>query len=97
MWCVCGSTVEEIMCVVYGKYECFVMQILYVGVLYASCGSSQRWNMHDLLFVDAGRGCKRRPYERHILQRRYHDYLIGNHDWLLLFTLSYCCKCFYYL
>ena len=26
---------------VYGKYECFVMQMLYVCVLCASCGSSQ--------------------------------------------------------
>ena len=26
---------------VYGKYECFVMQILYVLVLCASCGRSQ--------------------------------------------------------
>ena len=26
---------------VYGKYECFVMQMLYVFVLCASCGSSQ--------------------------------------------------------
>ena len=25
---------------VYGKYECFVMQMLYVCVLCASCGSS---------------------------------------------------------
>ena len=26
---------------VYGECECFVMQMLYVCVLYASCGSSQ--------------------------------------------------------
>ena len=26
---------------VYGKYECFVMQMLYVYALCASCGSSQ--------------------------------------------------------
>ena len=32
LWCV------ELM---YGKYECFVMQMLYVGVLCASCGSPQ--------------------------------------------------------
>ena len=42
---------------VYGKYECFIMQMLYVCVLCASGGSS-----HDLQFVNAGRGCKRRPY-----------------------------------
>ena len=46
------------------KYECFVMQMLYVCVLCASCGSSQCCIPHDLQFVDAGRGCKRQPYER---------------------------------
>ena len=53
---------------VYGKYECFVMQMLYVCVLCASCGSSQCYIMQDLQFVDAGRGCKRLPYGRGILQ-----------------------------
>ena len=43
---------------VYGKYECFVMQMLYVCVLCASCGSSQSCILHDLQFVNAGRGCK---------------------------------------
>ena len=43
---------------VYGKYECFVMQMLYVCVLCASCGSSQCCIMHDLQFVNAGRGYK---------------------------------------
>ena len=43
---------------VYGKYECFVMQMLYVCVLCASCGSSQCCILHDLQFVDTGRGCK---------------------------------------
>ena len=28
---------------VYGECECFVMQMLYVCVLCASCGSSQCW------------------------------------------------------
>ena len=40
---------------VYGKYECFVMQMLYVCVLCASM-------LHNLQFVDTGRGCKRQPY-----------------------------------
>ena len=31
-------------------------------------GSSQSCVMHDLQFVNAGRGCKRRPYGRGILQ-----------------------------
>ena len=46
---------------VYGKYECFVMQVC---VLCASCGSPQCYVLHDLQFVNAGRGCKRRPYGR---------------------------------
>ena len=29
---------------VYGKYDCFVMQMFYVCVLCASCGSSQCWS-----------------------------------------------------
>ena len=43
------------------KYACFVMQMLYVCVLCASCGSSQGCILHDLQFVNAGRGYKRRP------------------------------------
>ena len=41
---------------VYGECECFVMQMLYVCVLCASCGSSQCCVLHDLQFVNAGRG-----------------------------------------
>ena len=36
----------------YWKYECFVMHMLYVCVLYASCGSSQFCMTQ---FVNAGR------------------------------------------
>ena len=43
---------------VYVKYECLVMQML--CVLCASCGTSQCCILHDLQFVNAGRGCKRR-------------------------------------
>ena len=64
---------------VYGKYECFVMQMLYVCVLCASCGSSQCCVLHDLQFVNDGRGCKRRPYGRGILQSRSHNCLTGSH------------------
>ena len=81
---------------VYGKYECLVMQILYVCVLCASCGSSQCCVLHDMQF-DAGRGFKRRPYGRGILQSRSHDCFIGSHECLLLFTPSCCCDCFYHL
>ena len=38
---------------VYGKCECFVMQMLYVCVLCASCGSSHGCVLHDLQFVNA--------------------------------------------
>ena len=40
----------------YGECECFVMQMLYVCVLCASYGSSQCCVLHDLQFVNAGRG-----------------------------------------
>ena len=82
---------------VYEKCECFVMQMLYVCVLCASCGSSQCCVLHDLKFVNDGRGCKRPPYGRGILQIRSHDCLVGNHECLLLFTPSCCGECFYYL
>ena len=58
---------------VYGKCECFVMQMLCVFVLCASCGSHQCCVLHDLLLGNAGRGCQRRPYGRSILQSRPHD------------------------
>ena len=41
---------------VYGECECFVMHMLYVCVLFASCGSSQCCVLHDMQFVNAGRG-----------------------------------------
>ena len=46
----------------YGRCECFVMHMLYVCVLCVSCGNSQCCVLHDLQFVNAGRGCNRRPY-----------------------------------
>ena len=66
-------------------------------VLCASCGSSQCFILHDLQFVSAGQGCKRRPYGRGILQSLSHDCLIGIHECILLFTPSGCCDCFYHL
>ena len=62
---------------VYGECECFVMHMLYVCVLCASRGSSQCCVLHDLQFVNAGRGCNRRPYRRGILQSRSHNCFIG--------------------
>ena len=35
-------------------YECFVMQMLYVCILCASCDSSQCCIVHDLQIVNAG-------------------------------------------
>ena len=71
---------------VYVKNECFVMQMLYVCILCASCGSSPCCILLDLQFVNTDRGCKRRPYGRGILQSRYHDCLIGSHECLLLLS-----------
>ena len=82
---------------VYVKCECFVMQMVYACVLRASCGSPQYCVLHDLQFINAGRGFKWRPYGRGILQSRSHDYLVGSHLCLLLFTPFCCGECFYYL
>ena len=79
---------------VYEKCEYFVMQILYVCVLCASCGSSQCYVLNDLQYDNSGRECKRRPYGRDILQSQSHDCLVRSHECLLLFTPS---CCFYYL
>ena len=76
-----------------GKGECFVMQ-MNACVLCASYGSSQCCVLHDLQFVNAGRACKRRPYGRGILQRLSHNCLVGCHEYVLLFTPSYCSDCF---
>ena len=59
-----------------------VMQMLYVCVLWASCCSSQCCVLHDLQFVNAGRGCKRRPYGRSILQSRSHNCFVYSHECL---------------
>ena len=80
-----GAHVWEVLECRHADVVCFV--------LCASCGSSQCCILHDLQFSNAGRGCKRRPYGRGILQSRYDDY----HECLLLFTSSCCCECFYHL
>ena len=46
---------------VYGECECFVMQMLYVCVLCASCGSSQCCVLHDLQFVHHHLSTKTKP------------------------------------
>ena len=55
----------------------FVMQMLYVCVLCASCGSSQCCILHDFQFVNVGRRGKRPPYRRGILQGRSHGCLLS--------------------
>ena len=57
--------------------------------------NSQCCVLHDLQFVNAGRGCNRRPYRREILQSRSHNCFIGSHECLLLFTPSCGSECFY--
>ena len=46
-------------------------------MLCASSGSSQCCVLHDLQFVNAGRGCKRRPYGTGILQSRSHNCFVA--------------------
>ena len=69
----------------------------YVCVLCAYCGNSQCCILHDLQFVNAGRGYKRRPYGRGIFQSRSHNSFIVSHECLLLLTPSCCYDCFYHL
>ena len=51
-----------------------------VCVLCASCGSSQCCDLHDLQFVNAGRGCNRRPYRRFVDRPRRSDCTAGQMD-----------------
>ena len=100
MWCVCVGDVMDVLsvCIVrrgavgvrVWECECFVMQILYVCVLCASCGSSQCCVLHDLQFVNAGRGYKRRPYGKGILQSRSHNCFVGSHECQSCYS-----ECFY--
>ena len=64
------------------------MQMLYVFDLCASCGSSQCCILHDLQFLNASRGCKRRPYGRGILQSWSNDCIlimdVVNHSAVLI-------------
>ena len=102
MLCVCVGDVMDVVfyvCIVrrgaVGARVWGVFRHADVCVLCASCGSSQCCVLHDLQFVNAGRGCNRRPYRRGILQSRSHNCFIGSHECLLLFTLSCCSECFY--
>ena len=74
---------------VYCKCDYIVMQ-MYVCILCASGGSSQCYVLLDLQLISAGRECKMRPYGRDIRQSRSPYCLVGNHEFLLLFTPSCC-------
>ena len=76
-------------CSCMGSVSVFVMPMLYVCVLCASCGS-QCCILHDLQFVNAIEDARGDHYGGVILQNLSHDCLIGSHECLLLFTPSYC-------
>ena len=59
---------------------------MFVYCVHPVAGSSQCRVLHDLQFVDAGRGYKRRPYGRGILHSRSDDCFIVSHECLILFT-----------
>ena len=61
---------------VYGKCECFVMQMLYVCVLCASCGRYQCCVLHDLQFVNANI----QPYLQDVLKWTKDNDLLLNTD-----------------
>ena len=95
MLCVCVADVMDVVfsvCIIrHGtvgdrvKCECSVMHMLYVCDLCASYGSFQCCVLHDLQFVNAGRG----------LQSWSHNCIVSSHEWLLLFTPSCCSECFF--
>ena len=62
---------------VYGKYECFIMQ-MFVSCVHPVAVLDATFCM-TFSFLNAGRGCKRRPYGRDILQSRSQDCLVGSH------------------
>ena len=69
MLCACVVDVMDVVfrvCIVrrgaVGARVLEVIHMLYVCVLCESCDSSQCCILYDLQFVNAGRGCKRRPY-----------------------------------
>ena len=92
--CVFCLYCDACMCLCMGSMSvshAYVVCVRLVGILW------QFSILHDLQYVDAGRGCKRLPYGRGILQSRSHDCLIGSQECLLLFTPSCYWECFYHL
>ena len=84
---------------VYGKYECRHADVVCLCLVCILLKSSMLGSVSQ--FVNAGRGCKRPPYARVILQGRSHDCLVGSHECLLLLLLYVevcvrvlrCCEC----
>ena len=109
MLCVCVVDVMDVMDVVF--YVCILrrasvcarvweMRVVRHADIVCVCLVCILWHflmlcLHDLQFVNAGQGCKRRPYGRGILQSWSHNGLVGSHECLLLFTPSCCSECFY--
>ena len=73
---------------VYGKCECFVMQMLYVCVLYpvAVLNAAFCITCSLLMLAEDARGT---------LQSRSHNCLIGSHECLPLPTPGRCRECFH--
>ena len=74
---------------VYGKYECFVMQMLYVCILCAYCVSSQCCMLHELQFVNARGDHVEEAYSRF----RSYDWLIDSHECSDLCAVLRYCEC----
>ena len=78
---VCVRCVMDVVfSILYGKCECRHADVVCLCLV---CILWQFSMLHDLQFVNAGRGCKRRPY--------------GSHECFLLFAISCCCACFYHV
>ena len=76
----------------YGKYECFVMQMLYVCVLclVAVLNAAFCMTFSLLMLVEDAIG-------DHMEEAYSRAGLIGSHACLILFNPSCCCVCFYHL
>ena len=79
---------------VYGKCECFIIEMLYVGVLCASHSSTHAsfcMTCHLIMLIEDARG----DHMEEAYTRAGHDCLVGSHECLLLFTPSCCSECLY--
>ena len=96
MLCVCdGDVMDVVFSVLYCEAcscKCSCMGSMSVPscscCMFVSC-------VHPVAVLNAGPGCKKRPYGRDIPQSRSHNCLVCSHKCLLLFTSSCCRECFY--